>query len=445
MTLSKKLAFLIKPLVFILGLGGMALLVMWIEAMRPSDFGFYKDIFKKEIVIERSEKYPIRKTADSLTAEEKNYARIAWKYFENNCHPTTGLVNSVDMYPSTTLWDLSSYLLGMMSAYELGIIDSAEMDNRLTRCFHSLDSIQLYNNVLPNKVYNTISLKMTDYANNPSVDGVGWSAMDIGRFFTFVNKIKSDYPLYYPQLKKVISRWKINEMIIDGTLHSMVFSTKDKKPRLVQEGKLGYEEYCSKGLMMAGYDAYEAMVYTDFIRFKNIYGIEIGIDTREVKYSPAYNYILSEPYVLDGIEHGWDVNSRELAFRIYNAQKERYKREKIITSASEDHLDQPPYFIYNSVYADGSFWNCIAESGDDANDFKLFSTKAAFGWYVLFDDDYSNILLNATKNLYDVNKGWYSGRYEKSGKPNKAISANTNGIILECLNYKAHGAIASNH
>jgi len=444
MASSKKYGFLLKPLVFIIGLGAAALLLMWIEALRPSDFGFYRDIFKKEIVIERSENYPIRKLSDSLTTEENNFARIAWKYFKNNYQPTTGLVNSVDMYPSTTLWDLSSYLLGMISAYELEIIDSVEMNKRLTKCFHSLNTMQLYNNLLPNKVYNTIDLKMADYANNPSQDGVGWSAMDIGRFFTFVSKIKNNYPVYYPQLKKIISRWKINEMIIDGTLHSMVFSSKDKTPRLVQEGRLGYEEYCAKGLLMAGYDAYEAMVYTDFIRFKKTYGIEIGIDTREVKYSPAYNYILSEPYFLDGIEHGWDVNSRELAFRIYKAQKERYNHEKIITSVSEDHLDQPPYFVYNSVYADGSFWNCIAESGEDANEFKIFSTKAAFGWYVLFDDDYSKVLLNAANNLYDENKGWYAGRYEISGKPNKAITSNTNGIILECLNYKVHGAIAGN-
>lgn len=110
---------------------------------------------------------------------------------------------------------------------------------------------------------------------------------------------------------------------------------------------------------MAGYDVYEAMSYTDFIRFKKIYGTEIGIDTREVKYNPSYNYVLSEPYILDGIEYGWDVNSRELAYRIYSVQKERYKHEKIITAISEDHIDQPPYFIYNSVYADGTPWNCI--------------------------------------------------------------------------------------
>jgi len=35
-------------------------------------------------------------------------AKTAWKYFENNYNPETGLVNAVDNYPSTTMWDTGS-------------------------------------------------------------------------------------------------------------------------------------------------------------------------------------------------------------------------------------------------------------------------------------------------------------------------------------------------
>ena len=112
-----KYNFLIKPIVFILGLAGTSLLVLWIEALRPSDFGFYKDIFKKEIVVERAKTYPLRKPSGKLSEEETRYAKIAWKYFENNYQPETGFVNSVDMYPSATFWDLTSYLMGMLSAH----------------------------------------------------------------------------------------------------------------------------------------------------------------------------------------------------------------------------------------------------------------------------------------------------------------------------------------
>jgi len=38
-------------------------------------------------------------------------------------------------------------------------------------------------------------------------------------------------------------------------------------------------------------------------------------------------------------------------------------------------------------------------------------------------------------------KGFYSGLYEKTGLPNKALTANTNGIILESLAYKSLGPL----
>jgi len=108
---------------------------------------------------------------------------------------------------------------------------------------------------------------------------------------------------------------------------------------------------------------------------------------------------------------------------------------------SEDNIDEAPYFVYNTVFTDGKTWNTITESGEDASDFKSLSTKAAFGWHALYETDYTKKLMAVASTLHDVNKGWYSGRYEKSGKPNKALTANTNGIILESLAYKALGPL----
>ena len=57
-------------------------------------------------------------------------ARIAWTYFRNNTDPTTGLAGSVDGYPSTTMWETASYLVTIISAERLGIIDRAEADRK---------------------------------------------------------------------------------------------------------------------------------------------------------------------------------------------------------------------------------------------------------------------------------------------------------------------------
>ena len=61
-----------------------------------------------------------------LTAREMTIAKNAWQYFVSNYQPTTGLVNAVNKYPSTTMWDSASYLAAMTAARELGIIDKAE-------------------------------------------------------------------------------------------------------------------------------------------------------------------------------------------------------------------------------------------------------------------------------------------------------------------------------
>jgi hypothetical protein len=432
----------IKPAVMLIAIYGGANAVLFIEKARPSDFGFYKDIFSKEMIIKPSKSYPLRKYGDSLSAQDLKDAKIAWQYFENNYQEKTGLFNSVDKYPATTFWDISSSFHALMSAYEIGLIDSLEFDRKMTKALNSLQQIKLYDHELPNKVYSTISLSMVDYSNHNTNEGVGWSAMDIGRFLGVVTRINKFYPKYTKSVEKIISRWNIPRVLgKDATLHGIGFSFKDKSIKIVQEGKLGYEEYASKGYMLNDYDASESLKYTDFLKFIDIYGVEIGADTREVKYHPAYNYVLSEPYILDGLENGFDINSRELAYRLYKVQKRRAKIKGMPVAVSEDHVDKPPYFVYNSVYANGKKWVCYAENGDEANDFKQLSTKAAYAWATLFNDHYASTLQKSIRDLYNEKKGWYAGRYDKDGEINKALTANTNGVILEAIYYKLHGPI----
>jgi len=434
--------FLIKPIVFLIALTASIWLVLWIETVRPSDFGFYKNIFKREVIIKTRESYPLRETGKPLTEEEIEIAETAWKYFENNYQPETGFVNSVDKYHAATLWDLTSSLMATVSAYEIGIIDSTKFSKRLSTVFHSLLSIPLYDNKLPNKVYNTISLEMTTYDNRPTPEGVGWSSMDIGRFLTFCNLVIRNYPQFTPFVNEILLKWDLDSALENAALTGIGLSFKDGKEMRVQEGKLGYEEYCAKGFQQMGFDVSNAMQYTDFIKFIKVYDEEIATDSREVKYHPGYNYIISDPYILDGLEYGFDINSRELAYRIFLVQKKHYKQTKKLTAVGETHIDTIPYFIYNSVYVDGKTWHCVSESGDDATNFKTFSTAVAFGYYYLFDDPYAELLFQKANILYHPDLGFYSGIYEKTGEINRAITANVNGMILEALNYKMNGPIA---
>ena len=150
---------------------------------------------------------------------------------------------------------------------------------------------------------------------------------------------------------------------------------------------------------------------------------------------------MSEPYILDGLEFGWDGYSHEFAYRVYKAQRERFQRTSHLTAVSEDNIDQAPYFVYNTVFTNGKAWNTITDKGEDASKFKSLSTKAVFGWHALYNDEYTDQLREAIRNANDPARGWYAGIYEANGQTNKAITANTNAIILESLCYRKYGQL----
>lgn len=375
-----------------------------------------------------------------LTDDEKQYAAIAWKYFENNTIPETGMVNSVDKYEASTLWDTSSYLMGLISALRLELIEDSEFHERMGKILVSLEKLPLFDGDLPNKSYNTRSLAMVNYANQEIERGIGWSAIDIGRLLVPFNVLIWNYPQYTPQVRSVLNAWNIEPLLIDGTMFGATITDNDET-LYVQEGRLGYEEYAAKSLGLMGLDVSAAMSYEHYLRFIDIYGVEVATDSRSAARYTAHNYVVSEPYILDGIEYGWDRLSREFAYRVYKVQELRYEETDILTAVSEDNIDQPPYFVYNTVYTNGKAWNAITEDGDDASEFRTLSTKAAIGWHMIFETEYTEKLMEAVSDLHDEDRGWYSGRYEVTGEPNKAITANTNGIILEALAYKATGVL----
>jgi Protein of unknown function (DUF3131) len=44
-------------------------------------------------------------------------------------------------------------------------------------------------------------------------------------------------------------------------------------------------------------------------------------------------------------------------------------------------------------------------------------------------------------DLNDPERGWFAGRYEATGKPNKSVNGNTNAVILESLAYIRKGSL----
>ncbi|MFE4107247.1 DUF3131 domain-containing protein [Almyronema epifaneia S1] len=376
----------------------------------------------------------------ALTPEEETYARVAWQYFLDNRQPTTGFTNAADQYPSGTLWDMGNYLMALNAARWLDLIDQSEFDYQLNQFLTSLSELPLFEEALPTKVYNSATGEMVDYNNQPSDRGLGWSALDIGRLLTAFHIIRTCHPQYEDWLEGIVASWQLERSVQDGQLYGATVS-ETGETELVQEGRLGYEEYAAKGYQLWGFEVDRALDLQPMQQV-TVEGIEVPVDSRDYQTSNANNYVVSESYILHAIEHGLEGELAVAAQAVLEAQKQRYEATGQLTAVSEDNIDQAPHFLYNTVYANGEPWAVITEKNEPYPELRTLSTKAAFGWYYLYPEAaYPQALFAAVKTLHDpAGSGYFAGIYEATGETNAILTGNTNGLLMELFYYKARGS-----
>ena len=378
-----------------------------------------------------------------LSADERRYAESAWTYFVDNVQPDTGFANSVGDYPSGTLWDMGNYLAATNAARWMGIIDQSDFDSRLNKFLTNLAELRLFEDALPNKVYNSATGELVDYANNPTERGIGFSALDIGRILAAFRLIQTCHPQYTDWIDGVVAGWQVALSVQDEKLYgAMILPDDSTLP--VQEGRLGYEEYAARGYELWGFNVPQAIAFDPY-KYVDIYGVQVPVDTRDYQTTNANNYVVSESYILDAIEFGLEGQLADHSQRVFEAQKRRYDDTGLLTAVSEDNINQEPYFLYSTVYSNGVPWAVITENNEQRPDLRTLSTKAAFGWhYVYPDSPYAKQIFDYVKDTTDSGRGYYAGIYESGlydNPPllNDVLTGNTNGLILEILYYKARG------
>lgn len=365
-------------------------------------------------------------------------ARIAWTYFRNNTDPTTGLAGSVDGYPSTTMWETASYLVAIISAERLGIIDRAEATERSGKVIDALSRLVLFEDSLPHKAYDIRTLQMVDYANRPTTVGLGWSALDIARLLSALKIVQRHHPELAQPVERLVAGWDLDRVVRDGWLNGA--NVVDGAVRQNQEGRVGYERYGAKGMMLWGFDATAAMDVRPNLQVVEVEGVPIPVDTRlNRNKTPALT--TSEPYVFDGLEYGFDSLTHLFATAVYRAQEMRYRRSGVLTGVSEGHLSVEPYFAYASVWGGGQDWAVLTFSGDRIDSRRTLSTKAAFGWDALFATEYTSELMKAIRPIADPARGWPEGIYEQDGAVNGSMTANTNATVLSAEAFRRFGPL----
>lgn len=377
------------------------------------------------------------KVSGSLTPAETEVARTAWQYFEQNLNPDTGLVNSADKFASVTMWDQSAAMAAVVSAKELNLISQADFKANMSRMLATLAQLPLYKGELPNKVYNSKTLIPVGYGQLEKREEIGWSALDIARLALWLKIVAAKYPEFKPQTEALWKTWRTDRLVKGGQMYGT--SKANQKENYNQEGRLGYENYAAYGLKLWNLKVSKALDVTNKAAFIKLYGKNVPFDIRDRANSKANNYVLSEPYFLDGIETGFQALPKAYADQVLAAQEARYNATQQLTAITEDNLDRAPYFVYSTLFVNGSPWATITDNGQIHNNLRFLSTKAAIGWHVLYDTPYTAKLFNFIHKNLQAKGGLYSGFYETLATPNAVLTANNNGIILESLLYKKVG------
>ena len=386
-----------------------------------------------------------------LTEEEIAWATTAWKYINNNTQLSTGLVNSLDNYPTTNMSGVADYLISLLAAKEFAFITNKEYDERLSLVLSFLNKMQLSQGEVPNKVYSTQTGQMVNYANQPQ--DIGWSSLDVGRVLIVLAIVKRNSPEFSEYIDKAVLRWNFCELIsADGELYGS--SVQDGQVHRYKEGRLGVEEYTSYGYI-DWHIVPEKAINIEPFDVATIYGVDLIFDGRDPRIFDVLRPVYTTPYLWMGLEFNWDgigdVRSSDathtnqtlsaMADAIYLVQEKRWENERIYTARGEHIVSGEPYFVYDAIYGLGTPWITLAEDGSSHDQLALISTRVAFQMWALWKTDYTERLMTLVKELYDPQRGWFEGRFELTSEYEKSLSLKTNAGVLEALLYKQRGKL----
>ena len=404
-------------------------IVLWVEHQMPKRVETTDGIML-------SDAFPPLPEHRPLTFDEAVWARIAWQYFVNNTQPN-GLVNAESDSPWLSLWSSGSYLLATLAAHQLDIIDEAEFDDRITSALDALGNLPLQPEGLPAAFYHADSL--TPMVQDPRAPG---SAIDMGRMLMPLQILVWRYPQHAVAVNHLLEKWQLNALLRSSgpqsaslPVNRWVLRTDD--PR----GSYGYRLYAGNVLRMINSAAGLAVSQPpDGLKMIEIDGIAVPDEGLRTPWGKQPS-LVSLPYLLTGLEQGFDARSGEISWRIMQILQQRTGKPSEREEISTDYAEQTPDFNDALPGRQPLPLQNQNDSGSDTLPQRaLFSTRAAFGWYALFRNRWSDALRQQMVAMIEPGKGWKAG-FNPDGTPNNALNADTNAVVLESLSYIVHGQL----
>ena len=358
----------------------------------------------------------------------REIAASAWQYLDRYYQPSTGFVNATPDWFNTTLWDLGGQLLATMGARDLGLLSDAEYRKRTRTTLTTLERVPLFDGAAYNRVYSTKD------GSADAGSGAGWSATDLGRLLLALKILAEREPEFAEQAARVARRNDFGRIVRNGYLHGRV-KGRDGKTSEFQEGRIGYEQYVAAGFSRWGADVRNALNFQQNARPVDVQGVQLFADKR------GFDRLLSEPFILYGVELGLEGQYRALAESLLKAQEARHKATGQVTIVSEDAVAvKPHHFYYYCVYCNGKpFVIGISSPRQTLDSPRWVSVKGAFGWHALMPSEYTALAVDYVAPALDAKQGWATGVYEGSRASTKTWDVNTAAVLLEIAYYQLRG------
>jgi hypothetical protein len=371
-------------------------------------------------------------------AEDQRFseaARAAWALIDKHYHPATGLVDAQPTWAYPTVWDVASTLAAFYSARGLGLLSDEEYTKRARQLLTTMRKARLHNGIAYGRNYDAKTGELVGPDQKPHANGTGYSAIDVGRLLVVLAVVAKQDPELADDARAVAARIDTKRALKNGFLIGTELNSKTGKAEVYQEGRVGYEQYAAAGFALWNMAAAGALDVKGLSAKAEVLGIPITADKR------GLDRLTSEPFVLHGLELGWDATMREMAWQTLSAQAARYAQTGQVTIASEDAINKAPYyFYYYCVYCSGKpFVINVHSPGVQLSEPRWISTKAAFGWHALLPSKYTWTAVEAVGPALNPQTGWASGVFEGSGKSTETYNLNTAAVILEAALYRKTG------
>jgi hypothetical protein len=377
---------------------------------------------------ERAASFIAKRERERLTWPEDrkvfmDAARVAWAFVDRGERSATGFIAPLGTYPFATIWDVGSMLEGLYAAHGLGLIDDAHYASRVDAILSTLTRVQLSGDRVFNKAYDTRTGALPHFGHTAAGHGAGWSATDVGRLLIWLKIVGSD-KRFTQKAEAAVRRNDFSSVVKSGYLWGQDVDERGRT-HTYQEGHIGYEQYAAHGFELWGYRADKALDLNENALPISVMGQPLVADYRR------WDRLTSEPFLLWGLEVGWDWQTAALARRLLLAQEARYKKAGVLTMTGEDALPQPPHFFYYyCVYADGrDFAVDVQDRRAVADGPRWISAKSVFAFHALMPTRYTQTAVEALRDAQGPS-GWASGVYENSGRSTGESNLNTAAVIL---------------